>query len=409
MGRLYWVLCCLTVVFVPVWGAGAATFIPLGGLVEGGQSKSYGISGDGSMVVGVAERPPITQFEAFCWEEEAMEGLGDFRGGDIASEARAVSADGRVVVGKSSSFLGTMAFAWEDGVLVGLRDLPGGDFGSLAKGISNDGTTIVGMSRGSLGSEAVIWVGDRITGLGGLPGNFAGSQAYAASFDGSVVVGQAVIEIGGGTELSQAFRHEGGVMSPLGFLEGGGDYSVAAAITPDGSVIVGASDSSSGDLEAFRWQDGAMLALGDLPGGQVLSGAFDVSADGSIVVGVSWSAIDDEAFIWDAEHGMRNLQQVLVEDFDLPVEDWQVLRVATGISDDGDTITGAGRNAQGDYQAWVVQGVPEPSTQLLQAAAMVALATVARSWRRSPRSLGRRRQRVAQLQRLLAPDVDAEP
>ena len=118
MDRLYWILCWMMVCFIPVWSAGGATFIPVGGLVDGGQSKSNGISADGSVVVGMAENPPITLYEACRWEEGITEGLGDLPGGEVVSEALAVSADGLVVVGYGDSLWGTEAFSWEEGELV---------------------------------------------------------------------------------------------------------------------------------------------------------------------------------------------------------------------------------------------------------------------------------------------------
>ena len=57
-------------------------------------------------------------------------GVGDLPGGGISSQAFAVSADGLVVVGGSSSANGGEAFRWtQAGGMVGLGDLPGGGFG----------------------------------------------------------------------------------------------------------------------------------------------------------------------------------------------------------------------------------------------------------------------------------------
>jgi probable HAF family extracellular repeat protein len=53
--------------------------------------------------------------------------LGDLAGGDCYSKARAVSADGTVVVGMGTSDSGSEAFLWTaGGGMVGLGDLPGG-------------------------------------------------------------------------------------------------------------------------------------------------------------------------------------------------------------------------------------------------------------------------------------------
>ena len=73
----------------------------------------------------------------------------------------------------------------------------------------------------------------------------------------------------------------------LGDLPGGQLNSVSPAISADGSVVVGLSNSAFG-FEAFRWAGGdGMMGLGDLSGGTFYSVATATSADGSVVVGVS--------------------------------------------------------------------------------------------------------------------------
>ena len=95
-----------------------------------------------------------------------------------------------------------------------------------------------------------------------------------------------------------------------------------------------------------------MISLGDIPEGSIDSIAYDVSADGSIVVGFAQSATEANAFIWDADHGMRVLRDVLTNDFGLDLTGWR-LREATGISADGVTIVGWGVNPDGDFEAWI--------------------------------------------------------
>ena len=139
----------------------------------------------------------------------------------------------------------------------------------------------------------------------------------------------------------------------LGDLPGGHFASYAHSVSSDGSVVVG-HGSSDPESEAFRWTSaGGMVGLGYLPGGHAGSYAYDVSADGSVIVGHSDSASGgQEAFIWDATNGMRNLRTLLVDDFGLDLTGWW-LENASGISDDGLTIVGSGRNPSGHYEAWV--------------------------------------------------------
>jgi hypothetical protein len=121
--------------------------------------------------------------------------------------------------------------------------------------------------------------------------------------------------------------------------------------------------------------------LGDLPGGDFGSDAMAVSADGSIVLGQSRalpvehigpSGVGDyKAFVWDAAHGMRDLQEVLMNEYGLAnaLAGWQLIR-ATDISNDGLSIVGSGFNLSGDIEAWLVRldrplNLPEPASLVL--------------------------------------------
>jgi probable HAF family extracellular repeat protein len=83
-----------------------------------------------------------------------------------------------------------------------------------------------------------------------------------------------------------------------------------------------------------------MVNLGVLPG-FAGSGAAAVSADGSVIVGSSWPEQGDAAaFIWDSASGMRELRAVLGERGVLVPA--SALEGAVGISADGRTIVGNG-------------------------------------------------------------------
>jgi hypothetical protein len=78
------------------------------------------------------------------------------------------------------------------------------------------------------------------------------------------------------------------------------------------------------------------------------------------------------AFIWDAEHGMRNLQDLLVNDYGLDLTGWRLSR-ARGISADGLTIVGSAYHPNGDVEAWIAH-IPEPTMLwLLALGGIVAL------------------------------------
>ena len=123
-----------------------------------------------------------------------------------------------------------------------------------------------------------------------------------------------------------------------------------------------------------------MVGLGTAVPEETEARALDVSSEGSVIVGSLvlgdvFSGGELVAMIWDPINGQRVLQDVLAPDVDLT--GW-VLMQATGVSDDGLTIVGTGRNPQGVTEGWVVV-IPEPSTTLLLALGLVGLAHVRRA------------------------------
>jgi hypothetical protein len=96
-----------------------------------------------------------------------------------------------------------------------------------------------------------------------------------------------------------------------------------------------------------------MIGLGYLPGTSFTS-ANAVSADGSVVVGSASTGSVSVAFIWDAAHGMQNLQSVLTNENGLTLTGWK-LQSATGVSSNGQFIVGTGINSNGQTEAWIAQ------------------------------------------------------
>jgi len=331
-------------------------------------SAAYGVSPDGSVVVGeialVTKDNKIVmgQTEAALWvESKSIHSLGYLLAGHFGSNAYGVSTDGSVVVGRSYSSSSLKAFRWtKSGGMVGLGYPPDVNsysktflkFSSVAHDVSADGLVVVGSVCSTSGKEPFRWtLSGGTQRLGNLPGGYFWGEAHSVSADGTVVVG-----FGSSKEGIQAFRWtESGGMVGLGDLPSGKFSSEAYALSPDGLVVVGKSTSASGS-EAFRWtaREG-MKGLGDLPGGRFQSCAYDVSADGSVVVGFADSGTGDdgvEAFIWHAEHGMTSLKKVLTDKFALDLTGW-VLEKARGISDDGLTIVGEGINPDGVLKGWI--------------------------------------------------------
>ncbi|HSP96017.1 MAG TPA: hypothetical protein VL049_02075 [Candidatus Dormibacteraeota bacterium] len=107
--------------------------------------------------------------------------------------------------------------------------------------------------------------------------------------------------------------------------------NLALAVSGNGRVVVGTSDSSAG-LQAFRWVRGsAPQALGLLPDYTQESDANATNADGTVVVGESMGADSSRAFIWTARKGIEPLG-------DLPAS--YIRSRATGVSADGSVVVG---------------------------------------------------------------------
>jgi len=272
----------------------------------------------------------------------SFRGLGDLPGGNFESYASGVSDDGSVVVGYSFSISGWReAFRWTDSEgMLPLGDLPGGSFESAAIDVSSDGSTLVGYGSPASGQEAFRWTQETgMVGLGRLGGHNA-SVGIGVSPNGSVVVGaSSIIGVGPGT---QALRWEEATgLHVLPDLPGGGIYNAGYGFSGDGSIIVGHADGGrTAHFEACKWtrtEGGDYIVSGLGPTGV----AYTASYDGSVIVGYMVDFSGQQAFRWTQSVGL-----VPLGDLDGgPVESH-----ADDVTADGSVIVGIGRSAFG-YEA----------------------------------------------------------
>jgi probable HAF family extracellular repeat protein len=369
--------------------------------------------------------PPISWSDgrrAFRW---TTSGMSQISGGIAATRwfdsPAAVSSGGSVIVGMQQGSNRISPLAGSDTIYLPHAYVWTPDQGRLPiQAITNHGHPIYPKARSN---DGAVWVGEAgnetnpgngteafryamntgPVGLGYLPGGgpsatgwSAGhSSAQGVSADGSVVVGYSASANSlnqpwqGGPLQNDAFSGfeafvwtETAGMIGLGDLPGGYFDSSASAVSANGQVIVGTGTSAAG-AEAFRWtSQTGMTGLGYLNSQAPGSAALSASGDGSIIVGQSIlrRELASEpiggivpiyndiyaAFIWDAQHGMRNLQSVLATDYGLDLTGWK-LTSAVDISDDGLVIAGNGINPLGQEEGWVVrlEAIPEPATLAL--------------------------------------------
>ena len=185
-------------------------------------------------------------------------------------------------------------------------------------------------------------------GLGPLPG-YAASEAAAVSPEGMVVVGTSTNAEG----VRQAFRWtaaQGAI--GLGFMPGG-TFSMATAVAGNGEVVIGVGDVSNivpaRSAAVFRWTpDAGLQRLETLPGASLCS-AGGVSRDGRVVVGTCLQ-INDTAFRWTPDTGAVALDRFGTGS--------NLQSSATAVSLDGAVTVGAGHPALTGAVAWPTAGVP---------------------------------------------------
>lgn len=322
----------------------AATIASLGPVDEtlstpqGQMDALPSISGDGSTVAFTSGR------RGFTWT--AATGRVPL-GGVSDSSPAALSYDGSVVVGQTADSMTWQPTRWVNNTPSTLYI--SGSMGFVTD-VSADGSAVVGHS--------FKWKDNSVWNLS--VSNF--SRVRGISDDGRIIVG---------TAGSRACLWQDWTVTDLGSLTTDAKASsVGTGISPDGKVAFGYSTSNTLYREAFRWTaEEGMVGLGAAPGWGT---AYDSTwmhasnADGSVIVGTAYhltSPSSTRAVIWDAEHGIRFLDDVLTTDYGMALKGWTLAR-ASGISEDGLTIVGYGGSPQGTKEGWIVT-IPEPASLLL--------------------------------------------
>ncbi len=266
-------------------------------------TRAAGISGDGSIVAGFSSQliASTNTQRAYSWTSGGgMVGLGVFSGTGT-SFGYGISADGSTIVGTTTSTGSAVGQGYyrTGGVMTLIPVLPGGGSAS-GRATNMDGTVIVGDSgakpfRFAAGATAAI------PALAGAPDGFG--EALGVNADGSIVVGTITsptfvdTSFGFPISLGVAFRWRSGVNRALGALPTtGSSASEAFGVSANGLVVVGESRTSGtlsagGTIEAFVWTPRwGIVRLADklgaaVPAGLRLNRGSSVSANGSVIAG----------------------------------------------------------------------------------------------------------------------------
>lgn len=277
------------------------TYTALANLSGGSAAFAYAASSNGSVIVGMAYNSSSAE-QAVRWVGAGAPTLLDSGGVYAYSGATAISATGSTIVGYLNTGTPNLddAFYFRTGTITSLNSFFSGQ-ASRAAGVSADGNLIVGTAGDYLPWPSVangfifnittsaLTIVDASAHIPAFAtAGLTLTQLNAISGNGLVTVGYAYNDTVSSTPSDAlAFsRTSTGTYTALGKLGGAFSWSIARAISNDGSVIVGQSLNATNKSEAFVYQTGTMTGLGFLGTGDE-SDATGVSADGTVIVGYS--------------------------------------------------------------------------------------------------------------------------
>ena len=316
-------------------GLACATTLVREGLTACVIERNPWVSAGGAVVVGRAQRGG--EDEAFRWTEAGgMLGLGLLDEG--RSEAFGVSADGSVVVGESG------AEAIRCGTLIGISCdplVPGTERAfrwTAGDGMVDLGFTDPGIEDADLGSSARAVTPD-------------GSQAVGETFRYSFFC----FGIGGGgcAPLRMPMVASRWVGSNPGQIIDA-NLATAFAVSSDGSIAAGSGDTApitGANRPAFHSTQGGVVILGGENDFDRLARA--VSADGRVVVGDHGLTVDGVTA--PLKLVLSEIFGLDLTGWTLKEFSGQDVRTVRGISADGLTLVGNGINPFNQEEAWIAR------------------------------------------------------
>jgi uncharacterized membrane protein len=333
-----------------------------------GYSDSWAgaVTPNGNIVIGVAQWC-IPQFACgiapFRWTAATGTQLAITSGDDRLGLARAVSADGNVIVGEA--FMAAMR------IVNGTRfvlDHPAGMDTSYFMDVSGDGSTAVGTAYVAPGftTTPYRWANGSWSPLAFPAGHNTGG-ARAISDNGNVIAGITYDDSASKPKLTM---WTDGVPNNLGTpFEPNGEIGTShLAMSADGTVI-----SVRVANGAYRWNGGTWTQIVNEP--QLAEPQYDdtrpqaLNSNGTVLVGqmsrvnLGPPSLPSEAFRWTAAEGAQKISALLAAE-GISTTGWQ-LTEATGVSADGTVIVGYGTNPSGRTEAWIAR-LPLPTAEAVR-------------------------------------------
>lgn len=233
-------------------------------------------------------------------------------------------------------------------------------------------------------ADGSVLVGDTATGTGRWTPTTGTEEIFVArsrgiSADGTLIIGYGTpdVSLGGLNPFLWKDNTTVQLPNPIGHSGTLGVSLADTSLSDDGTAVTGRFYEPGIGTLAFRWTEATgTQILGGLPDGvHYFINPGDLTPDGSTIVGNDGT---ERSVIWDVSHGSRFISTLLTDESGLgqALTGW-TLETAKLISADGRTISGRGTNPSGQSQRWVAYlgpAVPEPSTLLLAALALLPLA-----------------------------------
>lgn len=325
-------------------GGGSIRELPCG---ANGSRWLFAVTPDGSVSAG------NDATSVFRWTESGgYEALGP----SYFLSGLGISDDGGTVVGYRRDEPSQRWDAYRWTAAGGMQSLGGwandrlSEFNYYASGVTSDGATVVGAGDGSpLSTLAVAFRWTESTGMVALGAlndpDFVllGSWAAAVTPDGSTIVGDCSGIVDGVFRARNAVRWDAAGAATALASQATWSESFATAVSADGSFVAGTATLPDSGYRAFRWDSaGIALDLG-VPAGAQTSFAHGISGDGSVVVGdctmVSGSL--SSAFVWSDSTGILTLTDFLAAN-GISTAGWDAFTSASAISRNGRVIVGLG-------------------------------------------------------------------